>query len=268
MSAVLLATVSIAAHAAPALELTTTVGLADNFCVDPMDPDNCSQPPSESIQIAPGEEAVIAYSVLNIGDTVLGSHTLVDSELGTILSGFPFSLQPASTAYVTQRVAAPLTPGTYPRAATWTAGSGGPASDSDAYSIVVVTPELMLDVTIGLAADVCSDPQDAGTCSAPTTDTVLFQPGQALAIAYRVSNVGPTAFEMHDLVDDELGIILNDFPFTLMPANNVFVVQLETPAAPYQRSANWSGVTAGGYTATSSDIYAVQLPIVFQDGFE
>lgn len=257
-----------AVAAAPTIVLQTTVGEAALYCTDPAFPNDCNQPPNDSVQIAPGEDVAVAYSVENTGDVALATHTLVDSALGTLLNNFPFTLSPGAAVFLTQRFTAPLIPGTYPRGATWTASGGGMASSNDAYSFTVTTPELMLDVTIAPASLVCGDPDDINTCALPTSDTTNFQAGVKLVVGFQVSNVGTTAFESHDLIDDGFGTLLSDFPFSLAPGAGAFLLQFETPALPFQRGARWSAITGGGFEADSDDIYGALSTGIFSDSFE
>ncbi len=49
-------------------------------------------------------------------------------------------------------------------------------------------------------------------------------PGTAVYYCYRVRNTGDVAFNMHDLVDDRLGTLLNGFPFLLAPGDATSVI--------------------------------------------
>ena len=99
---------------APGIFFTTTVGLDPSVCAS-----------SQTIFVPSGTEVVYCYQIQNSGDVALTVHDLVDSELGTILSGFSFSLLPNSTVWLSQT--AVITTSTA-NSATWTAYNPGPTN--------------------------------------------------------------------------------------------------------------------------------------------
>jgi len=132
-----------------AINLVKTVSLTADPCTTGAD----------IIVVPPGTDVYYCYEVTNTGFDTLTTHDLVDSELGTLLSGFALSLAPAATANVTQ---GPITINTTTmNTATWTAYVvGGPsASDDDTATVVVSAPAPVVcnGPTIGFDAGIPPD---------------------------------------------------------------------------------------------------------------
>ncbi len=95
----------------PAIELVKTVGT---------DPLTCAT--TNDIAVGVGTDVVYCYTVTNTGDLTLPLHTLVDSELGTLLGpDFAYDLAPGASVFITQTATMPNMPGTVVNNATWTA---------------------------------------------------------------------------------------------------------------------------------------------------
>lgn len=113
----------------PNLVLTKTVGT---------DPATCA--PTDEISVSAGTDVYYCYTVTNTGGYTWTVHDLDDSELGTILSGFPFTLTPQASVFVT----APATIVTDTvNLATWTAcnldGPSGDCSEQFAFGVFSAT---------------------------------------------------------------------------------------------------------------------------------
>ena len=98
------------------IALTKTVGT---------DPAVCASTGAITVTNQSQADVVYCYQVLNTGNITLTVHDLVDSELGVLLSGFPYALAPGASAFLTE--AATLTETTV-NTATWTAGLAGIAT--------------------------------------------------------------------------------------------------------------------------------------------
>jgi subtilisin-like proprotein convertase family protein len=114
----------------PSIELTKTVGTNPTTCAT-----------TNAITVGPGTNVTYCYTVENTGDVTLDLHTLVDSELGTILNDFPYALAPAASAFITATVPIDVTT---INAATWTATATGFASATatDVATVTVVAPNI------------------------------------------------------------------------------------------------------------------------------
>jgi hypothetical protein len=150
---------------------------------------------------------------------------LDDSELGPILTGFPYELVPGASAFLTQTTNI-VTDTT--NIAIWTACNiDGPPNltcfDTAAFDIVSDTatanvtilsaPSIALTKTVGL---------DNTTCAASSV-LAVGQPSTEVYYCYTVMNTGDVTFTTHDLDDDMLGSILSGFPFVLGPGESTSV---------------------------------------------
>lgn len=116
--------VSCQAPGQPGIEIAKTVGT---------DPSVCAA--SDEIYVPAGSDVYYCYEVTNTGTLTLTMHDLVDSELGQLLTGFPFDLTPGSSAYLT---ASATINATTVNTATWTAYNPGPVDQVTAMDTATV----------------------------------------------------------------------------------------------------------------------------------
>ncbi|MCA9977114.1 MAG: DUF11 domain-containing protein, partial [Anaerolineales bacterium] len=203
------------------IEMVKTVGL---------DPSTCAT--TNEIDVLSGTEVVYCYEVTNTGLITFTDHTLVDSELGNILTGFTYSLAPNASVYVTQT--AVLTETTINQA-TWTASDGILSVDySDSATVNVLPATITLTKTVGTNPHACA-----------TANSVAVIPGTAVTYCYEVTNTSPGTLGLHDLVDSELGTILNGYAYALEPGASVFVTNTVTLNASVINTATWTAYNAG-----------------------
>ncbi|MEP0774761.1 MAG: immune inhibitor A, partial [Acidobacteriota bacterium] len=115
----------------PSISLAKTVGTAPAVCAT-----------TDAITVPAGTTVYYCYEVTNTGNVTLNLHDLVDSELGTIFSGFSYSLIPGASAYIV--VDAVITT-TTTNTATWTAYNAGPtnvATAEDSATVTVIHPNI------------------------------------------------------------------------------------------------------------------------------
>jgi subtilisin-like proprotein convertase family protein len=111
-------------------------------------------------------------------------------------------------------------------------------------------PEISMSKTVGLTAGVCG-----------VDETLTIEQGTPVTYCYTVTNTGGVALTSHTLVDDQLGTILENFPFVLNPGASAFVTVDDVVLdATTTNNATWtasdSDVTtacsAGGITITGA----------------
>ncbi len=222
--------------------LTKTVGT---------DPGACAT--TDSITVASGTTVTYCYEVENTGDQSFDSHTLDDDQLGTLLSNFPMTLDPGNSFAVTetaQILATTL------NTAVWTAfGDPDDAFAVDSATVTVAAPTIELFKTAG------TDPE---TC-AKDSNLVIDLPTD-VSYCYEAHNTGNVSFSLHDLVDDQLGLLLDDHVEFLAPGEFLQVIATTPIAATTVNSATWTANDP--FFAEASDMATVTLALLFMDGLE
>ncbi len=230
------------APAAPAVALTKTVGTDSSLC-----------PTLQSIDLpAGGGQVTYCYSMRNTGTVPFSRLTLVDDQLGTIISNFVFTLNPGASVFITRAAAITVTT---VNSATFTAFNPGPtdiASSSDKATVKVAlsVPAVVLTKTV------CTDPN---LCAADQSLDLPAGGGQVF-YCYMMRNTGTVSFSRLTLIDDRLGTILNNFPFTLSPGSSAFITQTTTITVTTVNSATFTAFNPGPTDiASSSDQATVNV---------
>ena len=99
----------------------------------------------------------------------------------------------------------------------------------------VVTPTISLTKTVG------TDPAICATTSAITLPTS----GGDVTYCYEVTNTGPITLTLHALDDSELGMILDNFPYTLSPGASAFLTATATITQTTVNTATWTAYNPG-----------------------
>ncbi len=222
--------------------LTKTVGTV---------PEECAT--TDSITVAAGTTVTYCYEVENTGSQSFTTHTLVDDQLGTLLDDFSLVLDPASSFSFTQ--AAQIMETTVNNA-TWTAvGTPDNAAAGDSATVEVAVPAIDLFKTVG------TDPE---TC-AKETSIALDLPAE-VTYCYEAHNAGNVTFSLHDLVDDQLGILLDDHVEDLEPSQFLQVLATTEIVATTVNVATWTANDP--FFAEASNLATVTSGLIFEDGFE
>ncbi|MFZ2487499.1 MAG: proprotein convertase P-domain-containing protein, partial [Anaerolineae bacterium] len=169
-------------RAVPSIVMTKTVGLDPTVCATGND-----------ITSTYGTEVTYCYEVENTGLVTETLHSLVDSELGNILTNFPYTLAPGASAFITTSTPIYMTT---VNTAVWTAYNMGAQAPTD-----VVTATSTATVTIPLEAGV----EIIKTLNGPNAVTL---PGGTGTISYTVaySNTSPSMTD-EVMTFDDMGTI-------------------------------------------------------------
>lgn len=231
------------------ISLKKTVGTSPAVCAT-----------GTEIDVPPGSKVYYCYTVTNTGGTNLITHDLVDDQLGPILTNFPYNLVPGASAFVTQSTT--LTETTV-NTATWTASNGGiTASDSATATVNIVAPSISVKKTVGLDPGVCAT--ETHLIVTATTDVTY---------CYMVTNTGLLTLTHHTLEDSELGFLLNDFPFSLIPGASAFLTRTATITETTTNVATWTASATGPVKAQATALasatvyvgYRVYLPVLLKN---
>jgi uncharacterized repeat protein (TIGR01451 family) len=173
-------------------------------------------------------------------------HDLVDSELGPILTKYPYVLEPDASVSVTET--ATIDEDTE-NSATWTAYTFDhfTAEATDTASVDVINPALTLTKTVGIGPD-CAD-----------TDAIRVLAGTEVTYCYTAQNTGDVDLDVHDLVDSELGDIFTGMEYVLEPDASVSVTETATIDADTENTATWTAYTEDGFMAKGTDSATVTV---------
>ncbi len=108
-------------------------------------------------------------------------------------------------------------------------------------------PAIQLDKTVGT---------DPGKCA--PDDAIVVLAGTEVTYCYTVTNSGNVTFTSHDLEDDQLGVLLDDFAYQLAPGASAFITQSATITQTTINTAEWSA-TDGDSTASDTDSATVTV---------
>ncbi|MBI5155602.1 hypothetical protein HZA57_10235, partial [Candidatus Poribacteria bacterium] len=201
----------------------------------------------DEITVAPNTTVAFCYTVRNTGEVPVSLHDLVDDLNGEILDDFPFTLNPGSSAFVSVDFVATET---VTNEGTWTASDafGNSAEASDETTVNVVAPSIDLDVTVGTDPTECSD-----------QDEITVIAGTEVTYCYHVTNTGETDLNTHDLVDSELGTLLENFPLVLAAGDDAFVTATTVIGQTTTNDATWTATDLHGNEASNEGSATVNV---------
>ena len=136
-----------------------------------------------------------------------------------------------------------------------------PWTSSELFSggayITPLNPSIVMSKTVGLAADTCA-----------TTDSLSVVAGTDVYYCYTVTNNGDVALGLHDLVDDELGTLLDDYVFDLAPGATVNTVDTGgvfsiTATASVTNTAVWTAFVDSNVAASYVDTASIMVMPMF-----
>ena len=216
-------------------------GLALNKTVG-TDPNACGA--NDSITVPAGTKVTYCYSAHNTGTENLVSHSLVDDQLGTVLSNLGYLLSPGASVFITQTAIASLAT---INSATWTARTAGnvPISATDTAKVSIAagaSASLSIEKTAGTDANICA-----------VTDSITVLTGTKVTYCYHVKNTGSQTLTTHDVMDDQLGALLTNFAYPLAPGASVFFTETIIANSNVINTATWTARTAGGVVASELD---------------
>lgn len=107
----------------------------------------------------------------------------------------------------------------------------------------VLTPTIALSKTVGV---------DPNACAATTNITVTA--GTEVYYCYEVTNSGQAPLSYHTVEDSELGVIIEDFAYTLSPAASAFITKAAVISATTVNTATWTAFNQEGIDAAPTDV--------------
>lgn len=221
----------------PIIELKKTVGTQSGVCAT-----------TETITVTLGTTVYHCYEVTNKGNVPLALHTLDDTSLGSIFTGFAHHLAPGASLNTIQAGAnlSQVIQGNSASVGTWTAynnnGSNGSTDTATAIAVgqvFVSNPDIELNMTVGTQAGVCA-----------TTDTITVVQGTTVYYCYEVVNTGNVALASHTLNDSVLGQLFNGLAHNLAPGDRLTSVQA---GVTISTTINAQTINVGTWTAYNNN---------------
>ena len=213
-------TVQLAGLAIDDVTVTACRGLPEISVEKTVGTDPLSCATTDNISVPAGTDVTYCYKVTNTGLLALTQHTLEDSQSGILLDDFSYSLAPGASAFLTNTVN--ITQAVV-NTATWTAYNPGPTdvvTATDTAAVSVLLPEISLEKTVGTDPTACA-----------VTDSISVPAGTDVTYCFEVTNTGSVTLTQHNLADSTLGILLDDFSYSLVPGASA-VYHLHRPNHP------------------------------------
>lgn len=217
------------------------------------DSDICFEDEVAELIIEPQTVVTYCYIVRNTGTVTLTQHTVVDEQLGTLVTNYPYTLTPYGTendaAYIpAQRMITTTTMSS----ATWAAKTGQTVvSASDKTNVIVPT--------IALTTTVIAD---SLTCGKEKSLRVLRS--TPVLYCYTLKNTGPVTFTMHTLVNSTFGTEVEGLVYPLPPGHTMTLSHIEKAIASSMSVITWTATTSNDVQIKASDKVTVQVPASLQ----
>ncbi len=245
------------------LDFSMTVGTTPGTCGTETD-----------ITVEAGTQVIYCYQAANTGNTALTNHNLTDSfgqivpALLTMTVDSDWVIYPSET--VTLFTAQVITD-YHKNTATWSASTENPfivpsLNVQKTDSVVVRTPAL--NPSMVLTKTVSAD----GTCASASSIQVEQDiDGTDITYCYTMHNTGDTPLSTHNLMDDKLGILLeNDTGFVVESGNTHSFTYTTKISTTTVNTATWTAipVTVGTLGSMQTVVTATDMASVLVGGAE
>ncbi len=200
----------------PSILLTKTVSAVPGICA-----------PTQVITVTAGSDVTYCYTIQNTSQVTVTSHTLVDSDLGPLFTDMPEVVAPGATYVFSTTIAINVTT---TNIATWTAEEpfGHSAQGVDSATVNVTNPGMLLNKTVGT---------NLATC--PATSAISVIPGTTVNYCFKLQNTGTTTFTSQTLIDDQLGILVDNEAILIPPGDTYVISQTALITQPVTNIATW-----------------------------
>jgi len=211
--------------------------------------DDCLQGQGHTLVVAPATMATYCFIAVNTGSITLTNHTVVDQQLGALITDLPYELTPAGTAndaaffpvahFMTKTVTS---------SATWTAKNETmQARASDQTQVIV--PTIEMNSTIAANSQQCGKEK-----------SLRVALNTSLLYCYRLRNTSPITLPVQTLIDSTLGRLIDKQPLPL-PAGAAMTVSRTVTASHSSTSVvTWTSSTENNVQVFASDAVTVQVP--------
>lgn len=204
---------------------------------------------SSEITVTTGSEVFFHYQVQNTGGTTLTLHTLVSDRFGVVVGpDYAYALEPG--AIVTGSVSL-VANEALANTFLWVAkdGSAPAVADAATAQVHVVSPSIVMTKTVGTEMGVCA-----------ATDSIVVNAGDTVYYCYTVENTGDVPLPLHDLEDDQLGVILSGHSYNLLPGESLNLITGGTTVTQtVSNSATWTAYDGELISVNATDAATVTV---------
>lgn len=179
----------------------------------------------------PLESAVVTATVSG-GGAAFGAKTGADGSYMLPVPGGIYDLTASMSGYYTQT--------NYTLAIT-----AGQVITQDFY---LDAPAIVMTKTVGVDPSNCAE-----------TDSLEVLPGTEVTYCYQVKNTGDITLITHDLVDSQLGQLLDGVPITLTPGASAQWMETLPLTSSVVNTATWTAYDGNMFSAQSSDLATVTV---------
>jgi hypothetical protein len=192
----------------------------------------------DSIDVGLNASVTFCYVVRNIGSIPLTIHQLKDSEFGQILSDLSYLLLPGASGFITRTT---IVNSSIVNIAEWTATNGDiTVRASDKVTVTVQPAAIIMSMGVGYNQFDCT----AG-------NNITVPPYTELVFCYGIRNSGTIPLSVHKIIDDQLGVIHENYNQTVLPGDTFVISKSATVVKSADHMGQWYAGN-GTITATSS----------------
>ncbi|MEM9836692.1 MAG: hypothetical protein AAF828_09330, partial [Bacteroidota bacterium] len=243
---------------------------AEEICADTTDLATCGVAPvttPNTLDVAPGEKIYLEFRIQNTGAVTLTNNDWDDSQYGLLFDDNGTNIRPGVDIRFRQLLDAPTTPGTYNIIVTYTGTDdfGNALQLTTSYTLVVLEPQVDIDVFPFRAEEICADTTDLATCGvAPVTtpNTLDVAPGEKIYLEFRIQNTGAVTLTNNDWDDSQYGLLFDDNGTNINPGADIrFRQLLDAPTTPgtYNITVTYTGTDDFGNSLTRTAIYILNV---------
>ena len=191
------------------ITLTTSIGLAEDYCTDPGDPNNCFNVPTadNSLTYFPGVDGdyLVSYLIENNSPSEIVQISISDTKHGLVLPLTTLSIPVGSSYFFTKRFDAVTIVGNNDITATVIAQNtmGSSSSVNSNYVLNIVGPEVTTAFGVARKKDLCPSIM-AASCPVPTgVFSVTVGATDTIVTRFEWTNSGLGQFDLINIVDQD-----------------------------------------------------------------
>lgn len=208
--------------------------------------------PNNELIITNTMEVVYCYIVLNVGNSAIITHTVIDDQEGILLLDEVYPRDPGGGENSGAFFTIPVTVSqTITNIVDWQALDEQGATAAATAAARVVIPTLALTTTLGTKTGQCG--QERALATLPDT---------TITICYTVKNTSPVALSGHTLIDSNIGEILVQDPTPLAPGAVRSVLRTMLVTETTTSVISWAASTANQIPAVAMDQIDIQVPSI------